>query len=169
MKNNQYVFLGKIINTFGIKGELKIYSESDFIPKRFAKGKNIFIDVAGKKEIHQVSSFRVHKNNVLITIDDLYDINQIEKYIGCEVYANSLDELELDDDDYYIDDLVGLKVYNTIDEYLGIVNDVLEMPRGYLLEVKNELKKKILIPFVDAYVKEITSEKIVIEEIEGLR
>lgn len=43
------------------------------------------------------------------------------------------------------------------------------MPKGYLLEVKNELKKKILIPFVDAYVKEITSEKIVIEEIEGLR
>ena len=93
----------------------------------------------------------------------------IEKYVGCDVYASASDELEMDEDDFYIDDLVGLDVYNTLDENLGVVSDVLEMPRGYLLEVRNNKNKKILIPFVDAYVKDITEDKIIIEEIEGLR
>ena len=61
-----------------------------------------------------------------------------------------------------------MEVYNTLGDYLGIVTDVLEMPRGYLLEVKDK-EKKMLIPFVEAFVKEILEDKIIIEEIEGLR
>lgn len=167
--NNEFIYIGKIINTFGIRGELKIYSESDFIEERFSKGKKVYFEIGKEKELHKVSSFRVHKNNVLITIDNLLDINMIEKYVGCDVYASASDELEMDEDDFYIDDLVGLDVYNTLDENLGVVSDVLEMPRGYLLEVRNNKNKKILIPFVDAYVKDITEDKIIIEEIEGLR
>lgn len=169
MKNKEYIYLGKIINTFGIKGELKIYSESDFIKERFSKGKKVYFDIARQKEEHTISSFRVHKNNVLITIDNLFDINEIEKYVGCDVFASAKDELEMDEDDYYIDDLVGLDVYNTLDEHIGTVSDVLEMPSGYLLEVRDNKNKKVLIPFVDAYVKDITEDKIIIEEIEGLR
>ena len=168
-KNNEFINIGKIINTFGIRGELKIYSESDFIEERFSKGKKVYFEIGKTKEVHEVSSFRVHKNNVIITIDNLFDINKIEHYVGCNVYANSEDALEIDEDDYYIDDLVGLDVYNTNDEHLGVVADVLEMPRGYLLEIRDNKNKKILVPFVDAYVKDITDDKIIIEEIEGLR
>ena len=75
---------------------------------------------------------------------------------------------ELDEDDYYVDDLVDMEVYNTFGDYIGIVTDVLEMPRGYLLEVRGN-DKKVLIPFVEAFVKDITEDKIIIEEIEGLR
>ena len=68
MKQNN-IYIGKIINTFGIKGELKIYSESDFIEHRYRKGAKIYID---NKE-HIVSSFRIHQNLVLITIDEIKD------------------------------------------------------------------------------------------------
>ena len=167
-KNNEYIYIGQIVNTFGIRGELKIYTESDFIEERFSKGKKVSFEVGKIKEEHEVSSLRIHKKNVLITVDKKYDINEIEQYVGCKVYASAEDDLELDEDDYYIDDLVDLEVYNTLGDYIGIVTDVLEMPRGYLLEVKGN-EKKVLIPFVDAFIKDITDDKIIIEEIEGLR
>lgn len=165
---NNYIYIGSIINTFGIRGELKIYSESDFIEERYAKDKIVYFKLGQNMEKHIVSSFRIHKNNVLITIDHLDNINLVEKYVGAQVYASAEDEITLEEDDYYIDDLIDLEVYNTKDEYLGVITDVLEMPSGYLLEVKNE-NKKVLIPFVDAYVKEIKEDQIIIEEIEGLR
>ena len=167
-KNREYIYLGVIVNTFGIKGELKLFTESDFIEERFAKGKKIYFEIGKQFEEHKVSTHRVHKKNVLVTIDDKFDINLVEQYVGSNVYASADDELELEEDDYYIDDLVDMEVYNTIGDFIGIVTDVLEMPKNYLLEVKNN-GKKILIPFVEAFIKDITEDKIIIEEIEGLR
>lgn len=167
-KNSEYIYLGQIVNTFGIKGELKVYTESDFIEERFAKGKKVYFEIGKNFEEHTVSTHRVHKKNVLLTIDNLFDINLIEQYVGCNIYASADDELELDEDDYYIDDLVDMEVYNTLGDFIGIVTDVIEMPKNYLLEIKDK-GKKILVPFVDAFIKEIDDDKIVIEEIEGLR
>ena len=164
MKQNN-IYIGKIINTFGIKGELKIYSESDFIEHRYRKGAKIYID---NKE-HIVSSFRIHQNLVLITIDEIKDINQVLQYVGKDIYASSNDNPELEEDEYYLDDLIGLKVYNQHNEYLGIVNDFLDLPQGEVMEILNDKNKKILIPFVDDFIIEITDEEIIIEEIEGLR
>ena len=73
MQRSKMAYIGKIINTFGIKGELKIYSESDFIEYRYQKGAIIYID----NKQHIVSSFRNHQNMVLITIDDIKDINGV--------------------------------------------------------------------------------------------
>lgn len=164
MKQNN-IYIGKIINTFGIKGELKIYSESDFIEHRYRKGAKIYID---NKE-HIVSSFRIHQNLVLITIDEIKDINQVLQYVGKDIYASSNDNPELEEDEYYLDDLIGLKVYNQHNEYLGIVNDFLDLPQGEVMEILTDKNKKILIPFVDDFIIEITDEAIIIEEIEGLR
>lgn len=164
MKQNN-IYIGKIINTFGIKGELKIYSESDFIEHRYRKGAKIYID---NKE-HIVSSFRIHQNLVLITIDEIKDINQVLQYVGKDIYASSSDNPELEEDEYYLDDLIGLKVYNQHNEYLGIVNDFLDLPQGEVMEILTDKNKKILIPFVDDFIIEITDEEIIIEEIEGLR
>lgn len=167
-KNSEYIYLGSIVNTFGIKGELKVMTESDFIEERFSKGKKVYFKFGKEMQEHHATGFRVHKNNVLLQIDDIKDINLVEQYVGCDIYASAEDELDLEEDDYYIDDLVDLEVYNTLGDFIGIVTDVLEMPRGYLLEVKDG-NKKVLIPFVEAFVKDITEDKIIIEEIEGLR
>lgn len=164
MRQNN-IYIGKIINTFGIKGELKIYSESDFIEHRYRKGAKIYID---NKE-HIVSSFRIHQNLVLITIDEIKDINQVLQYVGKDIYAPSNDNPKLEEDEYYLDDLIGLKVYNQHNEYLGTVNDFLDLPQGEVMEILTEKNKKILIPFVDDFIIEITEETIIIEEIEGLR
>lgn len=164
MQRSKMAYIGKIINTFGIKGELKIYSESDFIEYRYQKGAVIYID----NKQHIVSSFRIHQNMVLITIDDIKDINMVLQYVGKDIYASNDDLPTLDEDEYYLDDLIGLKVYNQNDKYLGTVNDFLDLPQGDVMEIITDQKKKILIPFVDEFIIEITNEKIVINEIEGL-
>lgn len=160
------VLIGQITGTFGIKGELKVYSESDFVEYRFRKNAKIYLSDNNE---YIVSSSRTHKGNVLITINDINDINLVLDKVGMKIYAPSDDEPPLNDDEYYIDDLVGLKVVNQYDEILGTINDVIEIPSGYLLEITDEKSNRFLLPFVDEYITEITDDIVIINEIEGIR
>lgn len=162
---DDYVKIGKVVNTFGLKGELKITSESDFIVERFDVNKKIYFKNHNEYKEYVISSFRYLKGNVIITINNLYDINEVTKFVGYDVYASADDEIVLDDGEFYIDDLVGLKVYDENNNYLGIVNDVIILPNASdVLEIIND-DKQLLIPFVDEYIIEI-SDKIIIKNLE---
>lgn len=163
--NNELVLVGKIIGVFGIKGELKVYSESDFIETRFKKGAKLILKNKKTSKEVIVSSMRIHKKTILITIDNLFDINKVEEYVGYEIYANKEDDLELGEDEYYLDDLVGLDVYDEFDEYVGVLNDFIEVPQGYIMEIKNK-GKKVLIPFVDEHIVDIEEDKIIVKVLE---
>lgn len=160
------VLIGQITGTFGIKGELKVYSESDFVEYRFRKNAKIYLS---DNIEYTVSSSRTHKGNVLITINDINDINLVLDKVGMKIYAPSDDEPPLNDEEYYVDDLVGLKVINQHDENIGTVKDVIEIPSGYLLEIIDDKDNRFLLPFVDEYIIEITDDSIIINEIEGIR
>ena len=163
--NNDLILIGKIIGVFGIKGELKVYSESDFIETRFKKGAHIVLKNKKVSKEATVSSMRIHKKTILITIDNLLDINKVEEYVGYEIYANKSDELELDEDEYYLDDLVGLEVFDEDDNFVGTLEDFIEVPQGYIMEIKNK-GKKTLIPFVDEHIIDITEDKIIVKVLE---
>lgn len=165
MKKEKMIFVGKIIGTFGIKGELKVYSESDFLAYRFRKDATIFL-VSKKEQIKvNVLSMRKHKNNVLLSIHNLNDINLVEKYIGYDIYVDALDVPPLKDDEYQLDNLIDLDVYDEEDYYLGKVVDFIEVPQGYIMDVRNE-GKKTLIPFVDEFIIDILEDKIIVKVIE---
>lgn len=87
MKNDRLINIGKIIGVFGIKGELKIYSESDFIDYRFRVGAHIYLKNKKIAKEVVVTSMRIHKKTILIQIDNLNDINLVFDYIGCDIYA----------------------------------------------------------------------------------
>ena len=163
--NNELVLVGKIIGVFGIKGELKVYSESDFIETRFKKDAKLILKNKKTSKEVTVSSMRIHKKTILITIDNLFDINKVEEYVGYEIYANKEDDIELDEDEYYLDDLVGLEVYDENDEFVGVLNDFIEVPQGYIMEIKNK-GKKVLIPFVDEHIIDIEEDKIIVKVLE---
>ena len=155
------VLIGQITGTFGIKGELKVYSESDFVEYRFRKNAKIYLS---DNVEYTVSSSRTHKGNVLITINDINDINLVLDKVGMKIYAPSDDEPPLNDEEYYVDDLVGLKVINQHDENIGTVKDVIEIPSGYLLEIIDDKDNRFLLPFVDEYITEITDDSIIITD-----
>ncbi len=156
--------VGKIVGTHGIKGEVKVKSESDF--NRFKKGNTLYIKKDNKDIEIVINSHRVHKDMDLITFNNKTNINDVLEYVECNIYTKHL-ETDLEDGEYFIEDIVGLKLYSTNDEYLGEVTDMIVVPQGYILEARND-KKKILIPFVDEFIKEIKDDRIIVETIEGL-
>ena len=163
---NDYIEIGKVVNTFGIKGELKIVSESDFVDYRYAVGKTIYLKLRSIIKEVKVSSFRIHKDNILITLDNLFDINEVEKYIGAVVLADKSDTPPLEDGEFYIDDVVGLDAYNVDGEKIGIVTDVIIIPANDLIEIELLNGKKELLPYVDEYILEITDDKIIVKLLE---
>lgn len=167
-----FIEIGKITKTHALKGELRVSSNSDFIEERFLVGAYIYVKQNGQMVELEISSVRFHQNDILITVNKLYDINLVNHLVGQSIYIKKDQLSKLKENEYYYNDLIGLPVYSTTNEYLGKITDVLDYPHGSILEIHQDEDshddKKILIPFVDAFIKEVTTEKIIVELIEGL-
>ena len=155
------VYVGKIVNTHGIKGELRI--KSDFEKKElvFKVGNRIIID----NEEHIIRSYRYHKIFDMITIDEYNNINEVLHLVGKNVYV-SRDSLKLNNNDYLLSDLIGLNViYN--DTVYGIVKDY-SYDSNPLLQI--EYNKTYYIPINSNFIKNVDLENknIIVENIEGL-
>lgn len=152
--------IGMIANTHGVRGELKIISETDF--NRFEKGKTVIIN----DQTYKIQSVRDQNKFLLIKFEGFNTINDVERLKGTPIYSDEPYEIE-EEDTYHYQALIGTKVYTDKGEYLGITSDIIEVPHGHLIEVKDGDRKN-LIPFVQNFIKEVTNEKIVITPIEGL-
>lgn len=162
---SKYLETGKIVGTFGLKGELKVISDST--TNRFVRGNELYL---GKNPNHlikvKISSVRMHKGMYMVTINELYDINLVEKYINHLFYIDRDEMHDLKENQYYFDDLIGLKVIDKDNVVYGNVIDVLDLPAQAVIEIKLENDKTIMIPFVNIYIGDVTNEHIVINHIE---
>ena len=154
----KFINIGKIVNTHGIKGELRILSDFKYKDKVFKKDFKFYI---GKdKEELIVNSYRHHKIFDMVTFNDLNDINLVLKYKGKEVYINE-EDLDLDGE-IYIDNLIGYKVV-VGDKDIGVVTDVMHMKANDILRVDN-----ILIPYVKEFIIKIEDNTIYVKDVGGL-
>lgn len=155
-----YRYLGKIVNTHGIKGEVRIISDIDYKDRVFTKGFNLYI--GSKKEKETINTYRVHKNFDMVTFDGISNINDVLKYKGEDVYILKSDIEGITTDEDYI----GLDAYT--DKFIGKVTGIL---KGYndILVIENDTKK-YMVPKLDNFIKNIDFEnkKIIIENIKGL-
>lgn len=149
--------IGKIVGTHALKGELKIRSFSDFNDQRFVVGHKLYLNEIVDPFI--IKTVRVHKGNYLISFEGLQDINLVEKYIGYNVYGLK-EDVELDDDEYFYDDLIGCQIINN-DQEIGKVESVYFNGAHDVLTVQTA-NKKIAIPYVDAFIEneDIENKKI---------
>lgn len=155
--------VGKIVNTFGIKGELKVLSDSDFVNERFKVGNTIYVD---KITPLTISAFRIHKDNVLIKVNNINDINDVEHYKNLEVYVDQ-DTVQQLDDDFYLFQLENLDVYEG-NQQIGKVIEVFK-PAQTILRIKLD-DREIMLPFVDAFIERVDLDlkRVYITMIEGL-
>lgn len=162
------VKIGKIVGTHALKGELKIRSNSDFSEERFQVGKTIDISYQNEKITFEICSKRMHKGNYLLAFAGYQDINLVEKYIGCLVYADK-EEALLAKGEYFIEDVVGCKVYTEEDKYVGDVEEITNNGRHDILVIKGPFDK-VSIPYVDAFVieEDIKGKKIIVRLIPGM-
>jgi 16S rRNA processing protein RimM len=164
--------VGKIVNTQGIKGELKLISSTDFKEERFQPGNKLLIVNGNTNEILEVTvkSHRVHKNFDIVQFEEFNNINQVEKFKGCTVKVHESQLSELDEDDYYFHEIIGCKVISSQGEELGIIKEILTPGANDVWVVKSSKGKEILIPYIEDVVKEIDiKNKIIkIDVLEGL-
>lgn len=155
------VYVGKIVNTHGIKGELRIRSDFEKKDLVFKVGNKIIID----KEEHIIRTYRYHKIFDMITIDEYDNINDVLEFVGKNVYV-SRDSLKLTNQEYLLSDLIGLSVVFN-DTVYGIVKDYSNDLNPLL---KIEYDKNYYIPINGDYIKnvDLINKKIFVENIEGL-
>ena len=164
--DDDYIYIGKIVNTHGIKGELRILSDFKYKERVFLENRRIYI---GQEHIEEIiNSYRHHKIFEMITLKGYNNINQVLKYLQKEVYIKKND-LSLGDEEYLDDDLINLNViFNNqeIGRVLAIkkvseTNKVIE-------DIINE--KKTLIPYHKDFIKKVdlVNHKIELELIEGM-
>ncbi|MDU2202111.1 MAG: ribosome maturation factor RimM [Anaerococcus hydrogenalis] len=151
------ITVAEIITTHGIKGNLKIKSFSDN-EKRFEKGSKLFLD---GNLVTIESSFK-HKGNIIIKLKDYDDINEVEKLIGHELTIEEKDLGKLNDGEYYLFDLIGLKVYEKNQE-LGFIKDVITGVYPNDIYVIEKDGKEVYFPALNATIKNVDLENKKIE------
>lgn len=167
----QYIPIGKIINTHGLKGEVKIESWSDFDDLRYTIGNTVYLETRDEMLPMVVASYRVHKGNPLVSFEGYQDINLVEGYKTCVLYMDGEDRQALPEGKYYVDELIGLYVQDEQGNPIGVVIAVEETNGAQKnLRVQREGLKDALIPNVPAFVKQVDQEQgtITIQVIEGL-
>lgn len=142
-----YISVGKIVNTHGIKGELRILSDFELKNQVFIIGKNIYIGDSFIKE--EIASYRKHKEFDMITLKDYNNINQVLKYLRKQVYVKRED---LNIDKYFMTDLIGFDVYLK-EQKIGKIIDFVYNGSNKLLVVEG--LKKFYIPMVEDFVNKV--------------
>ena len=165
----EYFEIGQIVNTFGIKGFVKVNPFTDDLD-RFEELKSVFV-VKNKEMIEmQIEEVKYHKHLVLIKFKGIEDINMAEKYKGCYMKIKRENARKLPKDTYFIADLIGIKVYDEDGNLLGKVDDIYNNKVHDIYVVKDDLGKQILLPSTKEVIKQIDvdNDKIVVHLIDGL-
>ena len=155
-----YLYLGKIVNTHGIKGEIRILSDFKYKEQVFKKGNNIYI---GRDKIKEVlNSYRVHKNYDMVTLEGINDINDVLKYKGMNVY---IDRNEYKFEGIIYEDLIGMKVLSDSKE-IGVIEEVLNSSAHPIIKLDNGA----MIPFIDEFILNVDLDKkeVKVKLIDGL-
>ena len=163
---DEYVYIGKIVNTHGIKGELRLLSDFKYKDRVFLENRKIYI---GEDKIEEtINSYRHHKVFDMITLKGYTNINEVLKYLKKEVYVKRYD-LSLNTDDYLDDDLIGMKVLLDTGETGRVVAITNNGGNNKTFELFIN-GKKVFVPYHKDFIKNINLDNKIIElnTIEGL-
>ncbi len=168
--NPDRVEVGIIINTFGVKGEVKVMPITDD-PAVFSEFKTVFISKpGGESSEFEIRKSRPHKKWAILRIKGIDSRNQAAKLKDSSVYVAKNELSELEQDTYYERDLVGMEVYDLRGEFIGVISDILKTKANDIYQVRREGGLEILIPAIKDVIKtvDVASNRMVIDPIQGL-
>lgn len=164
--------VGKIVNTHGIWGEVRVISSTDFAEERFEVGSELGLFKAdgSKPIIVKIASHRKHKNFDLLTFEGYSLLKDVEVFKNATLKVAEKHLTELEENEFYFHEIIGCTVESTEGEMIGVVTDILQTGANDVWEVKPEKGKMQYIPYIEDVVKsvDIPNKKIVIEVLEGL-
>ena len=143
------LYIGKVVGTHGIKGEIKINTEIEIQDKIFKPGSKLYFN--NLTDVFEIESVRFHKDNYLVLLKGFYNINDVLYLNKSKVYVEREDFLS--EDEYVIDDLIGFEVVLDDDKVIGIIKDY-ELNNSYATFLV-EGEKRFYLPNVENYVTKI--------------
>ncbi|MDR0690615.1 MAG: ribosome maturation factor RimM [Streptococcaceae bacterium] len=167
-----YLRVGKIVNTQGLRGEVRVISQTDFPDKRYKIGSQLtlFQEQRDDPVVLTIKSYRRHKNFDVLSFEDHPSINDVEKYRDgiLKVYADDLQVLS--ENEFYYHEIIDLEVLTVDGKKIGKVKEILSPGANDVWVVKRESKKDVLIPYIEPVVKKIdlANGVVKIEWMEGL-
>lgn len=164
------VTVGKVVNSHGIRGELKIVPETDF-PERFDVGNSlIIVDSQNKQTPVTVKSSRLHKNVFIVLFSQFSNINDVEKFKGSLLKIEAKDQQPLEEGEYYYHEIIGCKVVTEDEQELGLISEILTPGANDVWVVSLPKGKQLLLPVIDDVILkvDIPNKIIRIHLMEGL-
>ena len=165
----EYLEIGQVVNTNGLKGFLKIKPLTDDIT-RFEDLETVYIQKAKELIEFKIQEVKYVKNMILLKLEGIDDISEAEKYKNFYIKINRKDAVKLEKNSYFIVDIIGCEVFTDENEFLGKVVDVFQTGSNDVYTVKTKENKEILLPAISDVVKiiDIENKKIVIHLMDGL-
>ncbi len=165
----QYIEIGKIVNIHGIRGEVKIYTYTDDI-NALKKLKTVYLDIKNSLVPYKVQSSKINKQFLILKLEGVDTPEEANKLRETYVKRERKPNENLGEDTFYIEDLIGLLVYDDSSCLIGTLTEVLTPGANDVYVVKTEDGNEILLPAIKDVVKEVDllNKKMVVHIMEGL-
>lgn len=149
--------VGIISSTHGVKGEVKVFPTTDD-SNRFRRLKTVLLDTGTEIRNLDIEGVKFFKQFVILKFKGIDDINEIEKYRGCGLYVTRENAVTCKKDEYFIADLIGIKVQNEEGGELGILQDVIETGANDVYQIQMTDGRELLLPAIRQCVLEVDVE-----------
>lgn len=161
--------VGVITSTHGIRGEVKVFPTTDD-PKRFKKLKQVILDTGKEKRDLEVESVKFFKQFVILKFKGIDNINEVERYKRCPLLVDRDHAVPLQEDEYFIADMIGMQVVTEDGAVFGTLKDVIETGANDVYIIESSEHGEVLVPAIKECILDINIEeqKMQIHLMDGL-
>lgn len=165
----EFLEIGQIVNTFGIKGMVKVKPFTDDIT-RYDYLEKVYVKANKIRKEYIIEEVKYHKDMVLIKFKGIDRLEDAELLRNLYLEVNRSEEPDLDEGTYYIVDLLGLDVYSDEGNLLGKIDDIYNNGSSDIYVIKDELGKQLLLPAISDVIKDINlqDKKMIVHILKGL-
>lgn len=166
---HEYLEVGKVVNTHGVRGEIKVIPLTDDI-ERFYDLKWVYLDRSGTLERYNVMGVKLSRGHAIIRLEGINSMNEAEPLKGLFLKVDRNNAVKLPEDTFFICDIIGCEVFDENKRRLGVIKEVLETGSNDVYVIENDDSREVLIPALKSVVKKvlIDEKKIFVTIPEGL-
>lgn len=167
---DNYLRVGVISSTHGIKGEVKVFPTTDDV-NRFKELKKVFLDTGKELLTMEIEGVKFFKQMAILKFKGIDDINEVEKYRGKDLLVDRENAVKLEEGEYFIFDLINSEVITDEGEKLGHLAEIISTGANDVYVVKTEDQKELLIPSIKECILDVDvqQKKITVHLLNGLR
>lgn len=150
--------VGVITHTHGVRGEVKVFPTTDDV-NRFKKLKQVILDTGKETMPLEIQSVKFFKQFVILKFKGIDNINDIEKYKRCSLYVTREHAVPLEEDEYFIADMIGMEVCTEDGNIFGTLKDVIETGANDVYVIENAEHGEVLVPAIKECIRSVDIEK----------